>query len=60
MKCKTAIQMILALAIIIIGIYMMLNSSPWQPPFTSGLAFILTGLLHWMPNCPVCKAVFKK
>jgi hypothetical protein len=57
---KKALQMILSLAIIVIGIYMMANNTLWSAPSLSGLAFIMTGLLHWMPHCPVCKALCKK
>jgi len=53
------IKMSVSLAIMVIGLYMMLNSS-W-PEFESltGLAILLTGFMHWMPFCPVCKTVFK-
>lgn len=56
---KKVFQMLLALGVIAIGMYMLLSYDLPTPPALSGFAFLLTGLSLWMPHCPVCKTVFK-
>ena len=51
--------MVLALAVIVIGIYMVANFESMTAPFISGIAFILTGMNLWLPNCPMCNHICK-
>jgi len=56
---KKYIRMVSALVIMIIGAYMLFGNMWPTPPALSGLALLLTGFLHWMPYCPICKAILK-
>lgn len=52
-KKKRILQSILAIGVILVGLYMLL-SFPWgTPPAISGLGFLLAGLAQWVPYCPV-------
>ncbi len=59
---QKAIRMILALVVLVIGIFMVWT---WRdkfpaPPLLSGIAFIAIGLSLWMPNCPIMNYFFPK
>lgn len=56
-KAKRTLQAILALAVMIIGVYMLWNHEWMTPPSISGLGFLLTGLALWTPYCPIMKKV---
>jgi hypothetical protein len=56
-KAKRTVQAILALAVMIIGIYMWWGHAWMTPPSTSGVGFFLAGLALWTPHCPIMKKV---
>jgi len=57
---KKVLQQILAILVIIVGVYMFAKH-PWMtPPSVSGIGFLLTGLALWIPNCPICAKICKK
>ncbi|MDA8597145.1 hypothetical protein N9L26_02275 [Candidatus Pacebacteria bacterium] len=56
-KAKRMVQAVLAIGVILIGIYMWWNN-PWlSPPSISGVGFFLAGLALWVPHCPVMHAL---
>ncbi len=56
-KKKRMVQAVLALGVIVVGIYMWWNHAWGTPPAISGLGFIMAGLALWVPYCPVAKAL---
>jgi len=57
---RKILQMVLAASVIGIGVYMFFSFDWPTPPAISGLAFFLTGLWLWLPNCPICNKICKK
>jgi drug/metabolite transporter (DMT)-like permease len=57
---KKVLEMILALGVIAIGVYMLFTNDAYTAPFLSGLGFLLSGVLLWLPNCPICKSICDK
>jgi len=56
---KKVIKGILALGVIVVGIYMCVNYDFPTAPAVSGLGFILAGLGQWTPVCPICNKLCK-
>ena len=50
-KTRQIIQIIVASAVMIIGVYMLLNFDWPTPPAISGLGFLLAGYGLWVPRC---------
>ena len=57
-KKKQMVQAALALAVIVIGIYMLLQNTWGTPPALSGLGFLLAGFAIWVPHCPIMRMIF--
>lgn len=57
---KEHVKAVLALGVIIIGVYMLMTYNFPTPPAVSGLGFLLVGLGQWMNYCPICKFICKK
>jgi len=56
---KKHLKAILALAVIVLGIYMMLGSAWPDTSFAAGLGFLLVGLGQWVSHCPICNKICK-
>ena len=54
------LQQILALLVIIVGVYMFVQHAWMTPPSISGIGFFLAGLALWIPHCPICAKICKK
>lgn len=57
---RTFIHGISSLALLVIGIYMIMNSEWPTPPMLSGISFIVIAVNIWLPVCPVMEKLFPK
>lgn len=58
-KPRQIIQMVLAIGVMVLGIYMLLNFEWPTPPAISGLGFLMVGFSQWTPYCLLMKWIFK-
>jgi len=57
---KEHVKAVLAVMVMVIGVYMFVNNAWPTPPAVSGLGFFLVGFGQWLNFCPVCKKICKK
>jgi uncharacterized membrane protein len=58
MKKKT-LQALLALGVMVVGVYMLYTNVWPTMPAVSGLGFLMAGFALWVPYCPMCKKICK-